>query len=153
MEQTLVLLKPGTIARGLAGEVLSRFEKKGLKIAGIKMLRMSDALVAEHYAHLVEKPFFPRIKASMQALPIIALCIEGKDAVTVVREMTGCTNSRKAPVGTIRGDYGMSMQENIVHASDSIENAEIELKRFFEAGEIFDYEVPQCSFKYAEDER
>ena len=88
MERTLVILKPGAVIRGLAGEVISRFEKKGLQIAGLKMMRLDDAVLDEHYAHLKDKPFFPRIKASMMAAPVIVCCVEGLDAVSVVREMT-----------------------------------------------------------------
>ena len=153
MERTLVLLKPCTIQRGLAGEVINRFEKKGLKIAGIKMMQLSDALLAEHYAHLVERPFYPTLVKSMQATPVIAMCLEGVDAVAVVRQMAGVTNGRKALPGTIRGDYSMSGQQNIVHASDSPENAAIEVKRFFRDEEIFDYSAVACqAFGYASDE-
>ncbi|MBO8447431.1 MAG: nucleoside-diphosphate kinase [Bacteroidetes bacterium] len=152
MERTLVILKPGAVIRGLAGEVISRFEKKGLQIAGLKMMRLDDAVLDEHYAHLKDKPFFPRIKASMMAAPVIVCCVEGLDAVSVVREMTGCTNCRKAPVGTIRGDFGMSMQENVVHTSDSPENAVTELARFFKEDEIFTYDNPLKPFRYSSDE-
>lgn len=148
----MVILKPGAVIRGLAGEVISRFEKKGLQIAGLKMMRLDDAVLDEHYAHLKDKPFFPRIKASMMAAPVIVCCVEGLDAVSVVREMTGCTNCRKAPVGTIRGDFGMSMQENVVHTSDSPENAVTELARFFKEDEIFTYDNPLKSFRYSSDE-
>lgn len=152
MERTLVILKPGAVIRGLAGEVLSRFEKKGLQIAGLKMMRLDESILDEHYSHLKDKPFFPRIKASMMAAPVVVCCIEGLDAVSVVREMTGCTNCRKAPVGTIRGDFGMSMQENVVHTSDSVENAAIELARFFKKDEIFEYKNPIADFRYSLDE-
>lgn len=148
----MVILKPGAVIRGLAGEVISRFEKKGLQIAGLKMMRLDDAVLDEHYAHLKDKPFFPRIKASMMAAPVIVCCVEGLDAVSVVREMTGCTNCRKAPVGTIRGDFGMSMQENVVHTSDSPENAVTELARFFKEDEIFTYDNPLSPFRYSSDE-
>lgn len=152
MERTLVILKPSAIARQLTGEVISRFEKKGLKLAGMKMIQLDEAILREHYAHLVDRPFFPSILKSMTALPVVVACIEGKDAVSVVREMTGVTNCRKAAPGTIRGDYGMSGQENIIHASDSVENAEIELKRFFKEGEIFSFTMPTIGFTYANDE-
>ena len=139
MEQTLVILKPSAVIRGLMGEVISRFEKKGLIIAGMKMVQLDDKILAEHYAHLVERPFFPLLKKSMMASPVVVMCVRGVDAVAVVRAMTGATNSRKAEPGTIRGDYSMSGQQNIVHASDSVENAEIELARFFNKSEIFDF--------------
>ena len=152
MERTLVILKPSAIARSLVGEVISRFERKGLQLAGIKMIQLSDEILNEHYAHLLDKPFFPRIKASMQASPVIVCCWEGLDAVQIVRDMTGVTNGRKAVVGTIRGDFSVSMQENIVHTSDSVENAREELARFFSDDEIFDYEYLLTPYLYANDE-
>lgn len=153
MERTLVILKPGTIQRELVGEVISRFERKGLKLAGMKMIQLDDKILAEHYAHLVDKPFFPTICASMKASPVIVCCWEGVDAVQVVRNMTGVTNSRNAQPGTIRGDFGMSMQENIIHTSDSVENAAVELARFFRQEEIFAYNKVSHSFVYSESEK
>lgn len=132
MERTLVLLKPSTVMRGLIGEIVSRFEKKGLRIAGMKMMQLTDEILDEHYCHLVGKPFFPALKASMMRTPVVAMCLEGEDAIAVVRFITGYTNGRKAEPGTIRGDYCMSNQQNIVHASDSPEAAEAELRRFFD---------------------
>lgn len=152
MEKTLVILKPSAIARELIGNVISRFERKGLIIVGIKMVKLSKSLLEQHYSHLVNKPFFQSVLDSMTALPVIVLCIKGKNAVEVVRVLTGTTNSRTAAPGTIRGDYGMSNQENIIHASDSVENAEIELKRFFRDDEIFDYLPAKLNFIYASDE-
>lgn len=152
-QKTLVLLKPGTIQRGLAGEIISIFEKKGLHICGLKMMQLTDELLSEHYAHLSEKPFFQRVKNSMMAAPVIAMCISGVDAIAVVRTLAGPTNGRAAAPGTIRGSYSMSFQENIVHASDSPETAAVEIKRFFKDEEI--YEWTQCTtpFIYANDEQ
>ena len=152
MEQTLVILKPSVVGRGIMGEVISRFERKGLIIAGMKMIKLNDQVLDEHYAHLLDRPFFPRIKASMMATPVVVMCVKGKDAVQVVRAMTGVTNGRNAAPGTIRGDYSMSGQENIVHASDSVENAKIELDRFFAPEEIFDYTPTGFNYLYASDE-
>lgn len=152
LQKTLVILKPGTVMRQLVGEVTNRFERKGLRLAGMKMMQLDDAILNEHYAHLADKPFFQRIKNSMMASPVIACCYEGVDAVEVVRAMTGVTNGRKAAPGTIRGDYSMSFQENIIHTSDSPENAEIELARFFKPEEIFDYQLPCFGCLYANDE-
>lgn len=152
MEKTLVLLKPSAMGRGIAGEVITRFTNKGLVIAGMKMIQLTDAVLDEHYAHLKERPFFNRIKTSMKALPVIVMCLAGLDAVQVVRTMTGATNGRNATPGTIRGDFSMSGQENIVHASDSVENAEIELARFFKPEEIFDYTPTTMDLLYASDE-
>lgn len=152
MEKTLVLLKPCTVQRSLIGEIIHRFERKGLRIAGMKMMMLTDELLSEHYAHLREKPFFGRVKASMMTAPVVALCLEGVDAVQVVRTLTGPTNGRLAAPGTIRGDYSMSFQENIVHASDSLETAEVELRRFFRPEELFQYSPATFSFLYANDE-
>lgn len=139
MERTLLLIKPDAIQRGLIGRIISRFEDKGLKIAGMKMLRMGAALVEEHYGHLKDKPYFPKIAGFMTSAPIIAVCIEGIDCVKIARAMCGVTNAREASPGTIRGDMSMSIRSNLVHASDSIEAAEVELKRFFSSEEIQDY--------------
>lgn len=153
MEQTLIILKPSAIQRSLVGDVLTRFQRKGLIIAGIKMMQLDEAILREHYAHLVDRPFFPTLLASMMATPVIVMVLKGNDVVTVVRSMVGATNSRKADPGTIRGDFGMSGQENIVHASDSPENAEIEIRRFFKPEEVFDYEPITFRSIYAPDER
>ena len=152
LQKTLVLLKPCTVQRSLIGEIISIFERKGLRIAGLKMMQLDDAILAEHYAHLVDRPFFPGLKESMMATPVIALAIEGVDAIDVVRQMAGPTNGRKALPGTIRGDYSMSGQQNIVHASDGPETAAAELKRFFKDEEIFDYQLPTLRSIYATNE-
>ena len=152
MEQTLVIIKPSTIQRGLMGEIISRFEKKGLFIAGMKMIQLTDELLNEHYAHLKEKPFFQGLKEFMSSCPVVVLCLEGVDAVNVVRSLIGATNGRAAQVGTIRGDYSMSEQKNVVHASDSLETAEIELNRFFKKEEIFIYNHTLLSNLYANNE-
>lgn len=151
MEQTFVILKPSTIQRSLIGDVITRYQRKGLVVAGIKMMQLDEAILREHYAHLVDRPFFPSLVASMTRTPVIVMVLKGKDAVEVVRAMTGATNCRKAAPGTIRGDFGMSGQENIVHASDSPENAVIEIRRFFKPDEIFDYPMP-LNCVYAPDE-
>lgn len=153
MEKTLVLLKPSCVQRQLIGEIISRFERRGLHIVGLKMMFLSEDLLKEHYSHLVDKPFFPSIVASMQASPVVALALEGVEAVDVVRTMTGATNGRAAAPGTIRGDYSMSNQQNIIHASDSVENAKIEVARFFRNEEIFDYESSVKSFIYGDGEK
>lgn len=153
MEQTFIILKPSTISRSLVGDVLMRFQRKGLQITGIKMMQLTEEILREHYAHLVERPFFPTLLKSMMATPVIVMVLRGKDAVSVVRAMVGATNCRAAAPGTIRGDFGMSGQENIVHASDSPENAVIEINRFFKPEEIFDYTLPTIASIYAPDER
>lgn len=152
LERTLVLLKPSAVERALIGEIIHRFERKGLRIAGMKMIQLDDDILAEHYGHLKDKPFFGLLKASMMKTPVVAMCLEGVDAIAVVRYITGYTNGRKADPGTIRGDYCMSNQQNIVHASDSPEAAEAELKRFFRPEEIFDLGDLNLSRLYAADE-
>ena len=152
MEKTFVILKPGTIQRGLIGEIITRFEKKGLQLAGMKMEQLTPEILTEHYGHLSSKPFFPTILASMMASPVVLCCWKGVDAVRVVRALCGVTNSRDAAPGTIRGDFGMSVQENVVHASDSPETAETEIKRFFKPEELFDYESATVRFTYSSDE-
>jgi len=153
MEKTLVILKPSAVQRGLCGDILSRFEKKGLIIGGMKMMQLDEKILREHYAHLVDRPFFPSLVNSMTATPVIVMCLVGKDVVSVVRSMTGVTNARNANPGTIRGDYGMSGQENIIHASDTPENALIEIDRFFSPAEIFSYKPLAFPAIYAPDER
>lgn len=152
IQKTLVLLKPCTLQRGLAGEIISRFEKKGLQLCGMKMMMLTDELLSEHYAHLSQKPFFERVKQSMMTAPVVALCLKGVNAVKAVHDMAGATDGKKAPCGTIRGDYSMSFQENIVHTSDSEETAAIELKRFFQPEEIFNWDISYFPFLYANDE-
>lgn len=151
-EKTLVILKPSCIQRGLIGEVISRFEQKGLRLAGMKMIQLDDAVLDIHYAHLKDEPFFQRVKNSMKSIPVVVQCWAGKDVANVVRRMIGATNGREAAAGTIRGDLSVSAQENIVHASDSAQSAEIELERFFKKTEIFDYKLSVESNLYSNDE-
>lgn len=146
------MLKPCIVMRGLMGEIITRFERKGLRIVGMKMMQMSDQLLEEHYSHLVSKPFFPLLRDSMQASPVVAMCLEGLEAVRVVRAMAGVTNGRDAAVGTIRGDYSMSGQQNVVHASDSPLAAKEEIARFFKADEVFELGNANLDVLYAADE-
>ena len=152
MERTLIIFKPSAVERGLVGPVISRFQQKGLIIAGLKMMKLDEDILREHYAHLVDTPFFPSVLASMTACPVIVMCLRGVDAVRVVRSMTGATNGRNAEPGTIRGDFSMSGQENIIHASSSVDDAEAEIKRFFNDNEIFDYYPVNLPFIYADSE-
>lgn len=152
-EKTLVLLKPCTLQRGLVGEIISIFERKGLHLCGLKMMQLDDSILSEHYAHLSEKPFFQRVKDSMMAAPVVAMCWEGVDAIEVVRTLAGPTNGRSAAPGTIRGSYSMSFQENIVHASDGPETAAAELRRFFKPEEILEWKACTNPFTYACDEQ
>ena len=152
MENTLVIFKPATIQRAILGEVISRLEKKGIWLVGIKMIWFTEELLEEHYAHLKDKPFFPQLKEAMSVSPVIVSAWKGVDAVDTVRAVAGATNCRNALPGTIRGDFGMSIQRNIVHTSDSREAAETELKRFFVEGELFDYKLNNHEYIYAVDE-
>ncbi|KAA6320660.1 Nucleoside diphosphate kinase [termite gut metagenome] len=152
MEKTLVILKPGTLQRALVGEIIRRFERKGLRLAGMKMMQLTDELLSEHYSHLSAKPFFQRVKNSMMKAPVIVCCFEGVEAIQTVRLLAGPTNGRQAAPGTIRGDYSVSAQENIVHASDSQETAIAELNRFFKPEELFDYKQATLDSLYACDE-
>lgn len=152
MEKTLVILKPSCIERALIGKITARFERKGLSLIGLKMMKLDDRTLTEHYAHLSNQPFFRRILNSMEVCPVVIQCWEGKEAIKVVRNLVGITNGRDAAPGTIRGDYSMSSQENIVHASDSLESAELEIRRFFNDNEIFQYESHLITSLYANDE-
>lgn len=149
MEKTLVIFKPSAMERGFVGQILDRFQRKGLIISGIKMMQLDETILREHYAHLVDKSFFPLLLASMMASPVIVMCLSGVDAIKVVRTLTGATNGREALPGTIRGDFSASNQENVIHASSSPEDAEAEIKRFFKPGEIFDWTPKGISFVYS----
>ncbi|MBL7058678.1 nucleoside-diphosphate kinase [Patescibacteria group bacterium] len=152
-DRTLILIKPDALNRGLVGEIIKRFENKGLKMVGMKMIRLNDQILREHYSHLADKPFFPRIAEFMKGWPVIALVLEGLEVVESVRFITGETSGRKADAGTIRGDFSMSIQANIVHASDSVENAITEIQRFFTEDELHSWERNNFEVIYAEDER
>ncbi len=136
-ERSLILLKPDAVKKKNCGEVIKRFEDAGFDIRGCKMMRLSDQKLAEHYSHVADRPFFPEIVEFMQSSPVIALVLEGAEVVEKVRDMLGPTNSKEAPAGTIRGDLGEDMMINVCHASDSPENGEIEVNRFFDESEIF----------------
>ncbi len=129
--QTLILLKPDAVQRGLVGEILKRFEQKGLKLAAMRMLRFTKELAAKHYAEHVGKDFYPRLEEYIMSGPVIAVILEGPEAVTVVRSMLGPTNGLNAPAGTIRGDFSLSQTYNLVHASDGPESARREVEIFF----------------------
>ncbi len=152
-EKTLVLIKPDGVQRGLIGEVLNRFERKGLKVVGMKMMSLSEAVLREHYAHIADKPFFPGVSSFMQSSPVIAICLEGLEVVQAVRILCGITKSRAAEAGSIRGDLAMSVACNVVHASDSVETAMKEVPRFFNPDEVFAYDKTEFENVYTEDER
>jgi len=149
MEKTLLLVKPDGLQRGLVGEIISRLERKGLKIIGLKMLAVDDATLEEHYAHIASQPFFADIKDFMKSSPIVAIALEGGEgAVASVRLLVGPTKGYEAPAGTIRGDFGLSGSSNIVHASDSVENGRTEVDRFFGSEELFEYTKTEYQHVY-----
>ena len=138
MQKTLIIFKPDCMAKRHVGNVLARFEKAGFSIVGCKMIQLTPPVLREHYAHLADKPFYPDIEKFMSSRPVLVMALQGKNIVARVRELLGPTDSRKAPQGTIRADFGVDISVNVVHASDSEANAKIELARFFRPGELFD---------------
>jgi nucleoside-diphosphate kinase len=153
MERSLVLIKPDAVQRDLIGEIITKFERKGLKLVGIKMMALSDELLDEHYSHLKGRDFFVEIKTFMRNTPVIACCLEGVDCVDTVRLLCGITKAREAAPGTIRGELAMSVQANLVHASDSLETAGVEVPRFFKPEELFAYEDALNPFIYSSREK
>lgn len=152
MERTFVLLKPDCVTRGLIGEIISKFEKKGLKIVGMKMIKLKRKNLEILYKHHKEKEFFEKLINFMRKTPVVAIVLEGKNSVEVVRKMCGVTNGREANPGTIRGDYSMSMRMNVIHAADNVEVANEEINLFFKAKEIYDYKLQTNPFLYCEEE-
>ena len=139
MQRTLVLIKPDAVQRGLSGEIISRLERRGLKLAAMKMLRVTPELAHRHYGAHVGKPFFDGLVEFITSSPLIAVAVEGENAVDVVRTTMGATNPVEAGPGTIRGDFGLTIGMNLIHGSDSPESAETELALFFDEGEIIGY--------------
>ncbi len=150
-ERSLIIIKPDAIQRNLVGEIITRFERKGLKIIGMKMMHLKDALVEEHYAHIKDKPFFPRIKRFMMSSPVVVMAVAGLKAIDSIRIIVGPTKGFEAAAGTLRGDLSLSMQSNVVHASDSLENGKAEIKRFFEEDEIVEYDKVDTKFIFSDD--
>lgn len=153
MQRTAVLVKPDGLQRGLIGEIISRFEKKGLKLVGLKMVQMSDKQLSAWYVEHKDKSFFGDLKSFMASRPIVAMAWEGIDAVPVVRKLVGTTLGREAEAGSIRGDFGMSQQFNLIHASANTGDAERELKIVFSETELFVYESVLDTVIYADYER
>lgn len=149
----MIIIKPDALQRGLLGEIMGRFERKGLKIVGMKMIQLEDVMLDEHYVHHKDKPFFDGLKKFMKSAPVVAVVLEGLEAISAVRLIVGPTKGRAADAGSIRGDLGMSGQANLVHASDSEDNAEAEVKRFFKEEELFEYTKGDWEWVYGEEER
>ncbi|MEF2175265.1 MAG: nucleoside-diphosphate kinase [Candidatus Absconditabacteria bacterium] len=139
MQKTLVILKPDAVKRGITGKIIERLESKGLKLVASKMQLLDESILKEHYSHLATKPFFPSIVEYMTSAPVILQIWEGVYSCEVVRLMLGATNARTALPGTIRGDFAMSISKNTMHASESLEAANIEISRFFKQEEVFSY--------------
>jgi nucleoside-diphosphate kinase len=139
MERSLVLIKPDAMERGLAGTIISRLERQGLKLVALKMLHMDEALAKRHYAPHRDKPFFQSLVSYISSAPIVAAIFEGEGAVELIRKAMGATDPAKSEAGTIRGDFGLDIERNTIHGSDSIETAEREICLFFSEDEIFDY--------------
>jgi len=152
MERTFILLKPDCVIRGLIGEILSKFEKKGLKVVGMKMVKLKRKQLEDFYSHHKEKPFFEKLIKFMKKTPVVTIILEGLNSVEVVRKMCGTTTGREAIPATVRGDYSMSTRMNIIHAADSVDMAKKEIDMFFKQREIYDYKKPQMSFIYCEEE-
>ena len=153
MKRSVVLVKPDGLKSSLIGQIISRFERKGLKLLSIKMMRLNDKVLDQWYAHHKEKPFFGEIKKFMTSAPVIAMLWEGIDCVKAVRKLSGVTLGRAAEAGSIRGDFSMSQQLNLIHASDSTETAEKEEKIIFDKDEIFDYDKGEYLYVYSVEER
>lgn len=150
MERTLVLLKPDAVQRGLVGTILARFESKGLKLVGLKMRTFDRSVLEQHYEVHKERPFYGNLVDFMSSGPVVALCLEGKDAITVVRTLVGKTNAREAAPGTIRGDFGMSFSNNLVHASDGEDTAKFELGLWFaDSAELSDWNPADLEWRYS----
>ena len=152
MQRSVVLVKPDGLQRGLVGEIIHRFERKGMKLVGLKMVRMTDEVVDEWYAHHRDKDFFADLKGFMQSAPVVAMVWEGVEAVATVRKLCGVTAGRQAEGGSIRGDFAMSTQMNLIHAADSEATAKKELGLLFKDGEIFDYEMCGLPWMYGKQE-
>lgn len=152
-ERTFVLLKPDAVARRLTGEIIQRFERRGLKIVAMKLLQVTPELSKKHYAEHVSKPFYPLLEAFITSGPVVAMVIEGPEAISVVRNMLGPTNGRQAAPGTIRGDFGLSRQMNLVHGSDGPEAAAREIPLYFQPQEIVSYAATLDPWTCAGDEK
>lgn len=150
-EKTLIIIKPDALQRNLLGEIIHRFEKKGLKIIGLKMIELEDALLDEHYCHHKDKPFFASLKNFMKSAPVVVVVLTGPNVINATRLIIGETKGYKADAGTIRGDLSISGRANVVHASDSPESAEIEINRFFKKEELFEYKKIDFEYIYIKD--
>jgi nucleoside-diphosphate kinase len=148
IERTLIILKPDSLQRGFLGEIIHRFERKGIKIVGLKMVKLSDMLLDEHYAQHKGKHFFEPTKDYMKMLPVVLIVLEGLEVARVARAMCGPTDGKNAPPGTIRGDFSMAISRNIVHSSEDAEAAKREIGIYFKEDELFEYSRPDANFYF-----
>lgn len=149
-ERSLIILKPDALQRSLVGEIFHRFERKGLKIIGLKMMQLEDVTLDAHYAHHKDKSFFDALKKFMKSAPVVLVVVSGINAIRAIRLIVGPTKGYEADAGSIRGDFAMSGQSNIIHASDSATAAEQEIKRFFKPYELFNYQKPDFPWLYSD---
>ena len=148
MERTLIILKPDAVQRGLCGQIIDRFEKKGLQIVGLKFIRISSSLAETHYGAHKGKPFYDGLVKFMTSSPVIVIALAGKDAIPIARKMMGATFGSKAEPGTIRGDFGVSNSFNLIHGSDSPESAQRELELFFKPAELLEWKPANEQWVY-----
>lgn len=153
MERTLIIAKPDAIQRGLIGEIISRLERKGLKLIGIKMMTLDSAVLKAHYAHLLDKPFYADLENFMKSSPVVVMAWEGYECINSVRIIVGATNPREAEAGSIRGDYSIGTGRNLVHASDGPQSGKEEVARFFKGEELFTYDKSEYAHVYSDEER
>ncbi len=150
-ERTLIIMKPDALQRGLLGNIINRFERKGLKIVGMKMIQLEDVLLESHYSHIKDKPFFSGLKSYMKSSPVVVMVLSGINAISATRLIVGPTKGYEADAGSIRGDFSLSTQSNIVHASDSLDTANEEVERFFDSKDLFDYKKNDFDYVYSEE--
>jgi len=153
MERTLIIAKPDAVQRGLVGEIVSRLERKGLKLVGIKMMGLDSPLLQAHYAEHIEKPFYADLESFMKSSPVVVMAWEGFECVNSVRLIVGATNPREATAGTLRGDFSIGTGRNLIHASDSKDTGKTEVERFFTKDELFAYDKSEYDHLYEEYER
>lgn len=153
MERTLIIAKPDAVQRGLIGEIISRLERKGLKLIGMKMASLDEAILRTHYAEHLEKPFYTGLEEFMKSSPVVLMAWEGYECIESVRGLVGATNPRQAAAGTIRGDLSIGTGRNLIHASDSKASGQREVSHFFDAGELFDYDKSEYVHIYEDFER
>lgn len=153
MERTLIIAKPDAVQRGLVGEIVTRMERKGLKLIGMKMASLDETMLRTHYAEHIEKSFYKGLEAFMKSSPVILMAWEGYECIETVRTLVGATNGRKAAAGSVRGDFGLSTGRNLIHASDSPENGLSEISNFFGPSELYDYDKSEYLHVYEPEER